>query len=309
MKKIELKETALITGASSGIGLELAREFARQQHSVVLVAPVEEEIRAVARDVQERFGVVAVPIAADLTEPESATEIAASLSDSAHSIGILVNNAGLGQRGRFWEIPIEKDLEMTRLNIEAVLRLTKLFLPPMIARGHGRILNTASVAGFEPGPLLAVFHATKAFVLSWSEALATELEESGVTVTALCPGPVDTDFFPKADMVETRAFQKSDVMAPQDVARAAYEGALKGERVIIPGGANKAQIFARRFTSEATQAKKNEKSYEYVKPEEQKRARGDVEHKANETESAAAEELERRREAQPIPPVVPPPTF
>lgn len=311
MKKLELKETALITGASSGIGLELAREFARQQHSVIVVAPVAEEIRAVARDIQEHFGVVAIAIAADLTEPESATEIAATLADSAHSVGVLVNNAGLGQRGRFWEIPIEKDLEMVRLNVEAALRLTKLFLPPMVSRGHGRILNTVSVAGFEPGPLLAVYHATKAFMLSWSEALATELEESGVTVTALCPGPVDTDFFPKADMVDTKAFQKSSVMAPQEVAVAAYEAAMKGERVIIPGGMNKAQIFARRFTSEEGQAKKNEKYYEYVKPEERKRERGDIERKAAASAAETAQQLERRREleAQPVPPVVPPPTF
>src|SRR5207237_1481032 len=132
----------------------------------------------------------------------------------------------LGQRGKFWENPAERDIAMIRLNVEAVVRLTRLFLPPMLQRQHGRILNTASIAGFEPGPNLAVYHATKAFVLSLSESLATELQDTGVTLTALCPGATDTDFFEKADMVNTRIFQKGNVMAPRDVAEAAYKAAM-----------------------------------------------------------------------------------
>jgi len=193
-------------------------------------------------------------------------------------VEILVNNAGHGHRGKFQDISIEQDLSMVRLNIEAVLRLTKLFLPPMLARKRGRILNTASVAGFEPGPLLAVYHATKAFVLSLSEALATELEKTGVTLTALCPGPTDTDFFPKADMMETRAFQHA--MAPQDVAKAGYNACMEGERIIIPGAMNKVLVGARRILSSDAQAHMNKKFYEELPAEDRKYDRGDMEREA-----------------------------
>src|SRR6187402_495339 len=159
----------------------------------------------------------------------------------------LVNNAGLGQRGNFWETPLERDIQIIRVNVEAPIRLTKRFLPSMVARRHGRILNTASVAGFEPGPLLAVYHASKAFLLSWSEALTTELKDAdtGVSVTTLCPGSVDTDCFPKADMVDTKVFQEGSVMGPQEVAEAGYAALMKDERLIVPGMANKVLVFGR----------------------------------------------------------------
>src|SRR5205814_1214047 len=184
-------ETALITGASSGIGLHLAREFAKHQHPLVLVAPVESELRHVASSLGSEFNIPVTIIAKDLEQENAAHEIFDQISRDGRTIDILVNNAGHGQKGKFWEIPIERDVSIVRLNVEAVLRLTKLFLPPMLARRAGRILNVASIAGFEPGPLLAVYHASKAFVLSWSEALAEELQDTGVTLTALCPGPTD----------------------------------------------------------------------------------------------------------------------
>lgn len=281
-------ETTLITGASSGIGLALAREFARHGHPLAVVAPVESEIRDVAEKLTAEFGVSAHPIAKDLNSESAANEIFDALIDAGISIEILVNNAGLGQRGYFWETPLDRDIEMLRVNIEAGLRLTKRFLPPMIERGRGRILNTASIAGFEPGPLLAVYHASKAFVLSWSEALATELTDAktGVTLTTLCPGPTDTDFFPKADMVETKAFQKASVMGPQAVAEAAYDALMKGERIVVPGAMNKAMVVGRRMMSLSAQAKKNEKLYEEVSPGERQREPGDIE----------SEEAARRRE-------------
>src|SRR5581483_819637 len=169
------------------------------------------------------------------------------------------------------------------------------FLPPMIRRRHGRLMNTASVAAFEPGPLLAVYHASKAFVLSLTEALATELddEDTGVTVTALCPGPTDTDFFPKAGMLNTKAFQKSHVMAPQEVAAIAYRGLMRGDRTIVPGGSNKTLVFTRRFLTEGGQAKKSKKFYEDVKPTNRKRQRGDIERKA--AEKSLAERTGRSR--------------
>jgi short-subunit dehydrogenase len=177
---------------------------------------------------------------------------------------------------------------MVRLNIEAPLRLTKLFIEPMLQRESGRILNTASVAGFEPGPLLNVYHATKAFLLSWSEALSVELEGTGVTVTALCPGPTDTDFFPKAGMVDTRIFQKGSVSVPQDVARAGYEGLMKEELFVVPGGMNKALVAARRILSEGAQAKLNKRFYEEVAVEDgDRRERGDFEKEAAEKANGA----------------------
>ncbi|PTX91772.1 SDR family oxidoreductase [Opitutus sp. ER46] len=271
------KETVLITGASSGIGLALAREFASQGHPLVLTAPVAAELRDVAADVGRSYGVSVRTIAKDFETISASEEIFAELAADRVSIEILVNNAGFGQRGKFWETPLDRDIGMLRVNIEAVVRLTKLFLPGMVKRGHGRILNTASVAGFEPGPMLAVYHATKAFVLSFSEAIATELEDTAVTVTALCPGPVDTDFFPKADMIDTQVFQRGKVAAPAEVAKAAYQALMAGERVIVPGGVNKAMVFPRRFMTESAQAKMNEKMYEDADPAKRKRERGDIE--------------------------------
>ncbi len=273
-------QTTLITGASSGIGLHLAHEFARHGHPLVLVAPVESELEEIAAHMRTAHGVDAHVIAKDLERPEAAQEIFDHLGRSGISTDILVNNAGHGQKGKFWEIPLERDLSMLRLNIEAVVRLTKLFLPLLIVR-KGRILNTASVAGFEPGPGLAVYHATKAFVLSLSESLATELDDTGVTVTALCPGPTDTDFFPKANMTETVAFQKANLMAPQDVASAGYKALMSGTRVVVTGAANKAMVFSRHLIPESAQAMMNEKLYEDVDPEEHQRERGDVERKAS----------------------------
>jgi short-subunit dehydrogenase len=270
-------ETVLITGASSGIGLHLAHEFASHGHPLVLVAPVESELETVAWQVRKDFSVPVRVVAKDLEQPGSAWEIFEELRHASLPVQILVNNAGKGFRGKSWELPLENDLATIWLNIEAPLRLTKLFLPPMIERGSGRILNTASIAGFEPGPMLNVYHASKAFLLSWSEALAVELEGTGVTVTALCPGPTDTDFFPKAHMENVRGFHQGQLMAPQEVARAGYEALMKGEIFIVPGSMNKAMVAARRVLPVATQARMNQKFYEELPPEQQKRQRGDRE--------------------------------
>lgn len=270
----------LITGSSSGIGMHLAHQFAAHGHPLVLVAPVLEELESVARELNAKYGASVRCIAKDLEKPESSQEIFDELQADRVEISMLVNNAGHGYRGTSWEIPLERDISMVRLNIEAALRLTKLFLPTFLAKGQGRILNTASVAGFEPGPLLNVYHATKAFILSWSEALAIELAHTGVTVTALCPGPTDTDFFVKANMIDVMGFQKANVMAPQEVAKAGYEGLMKEELFVVPGAANKTLVAARRLLSETAQAKLNQKFYEEVPPGERKRKRGDIESKA-----------------------------
>lgn len=273
-------DTTLITGASSGIGLHLAHEFAKHGHPLVLVAPQRSELDRLVERLHEEHDIEAHGIAVDLEQPESAQTVFDAVGKLGLEIGVLVNNAGHGFRGKSWELPIEKDLSVLRLNIEAVLRLTKLFLPPMISRGRGHILNTASVAGFEPGPMLNVYHASKAFVLSWSEALATELKDTGVKVTALCPGPTDTDFFPKANMEGVRGFQQGNLMAPQDVAKAAYAGLVAEDLFVVPGIMNKALVAARRVLSQSAQAGMNAKFYEELPPDQRKRRRGDVETEA-----------------------------
>jgi short-subunit dehydrogenase len=284
------KETTLITGASSGIGLHLATEFAKHGHPLIVVAPVESELREISENLNSNFQVESVVIAKDLRDPDAALEIREELGGRA--VEILVNNAGVGQKGKAWEIPLEEDLSTVRLNIEAVLRMNKAFLPAMVAQGKGRILHTASTAGFEPGPGYAVYAASKAFLLSYSEALATELEGTGITVTALCPGPTDTDFFIKADMLQTRAFQEAQLMAPQDVASAAYKALMSGDRVIVPGVVNKAFVFARRFLPESAQAKLQEALVTDVPGRKQKRVRGERERQKNEV--GRPPELSRR---------------
>lgn len=275
-------ETALITGAASGIGLALAHQFAKNGHPLILTSRVESELREVATELTSKYDIKVGIIGADLELPEAPQKIFDAVQRDGVQVDILVNNAGLGYRGKFWEIPLENELSIVRVNIEAVLRLTRLFLPPMVARNQGRLLTTASVAGFEPGPLLALYHASKAFVLSLTEALATELEDTAITVTALCPGPTDTDFFPKADMVDTNAFQTAKVMAPQDVAEIGYRALMKGDRTVVAGGSNKTLVFARRFMTEGGQARMNKKFYEKVKSGKVKRKRGDLEQKAEE---------------------------
>ncbi len=273
-----ITETALITGASSGIGLHLAKEFARHGHPMVLVAPVAAELQEIASELKTTGAPSVRTIAKNLEKSDSPQEIFEELARDLIYIDILVNNAGSAHRGQFWEIDIEDDISVVRLNIEAVLRLTKLFLSAMIERRRGRILNVASVAGFEPGPRMAVYHASKAFVLSFTEALATELADTGVTATALCPGPTDTDFFEKSGTVGTRLFQKTNVMAPQHVAKAGYEALMAGDRVAVPGVANKIIAFSRRLLPEATLAKMTEKLY--VDTTDRTRECGDKERKA-----------------------------
>ncbi len=271
------KETALVTGASSGIGLHLAHEFARRGHPLVIVAPVQSELEHIAVEFKRDHGVEVRVMAKDLEQENSAQEIFDELQSAGVQIDILCNNAGHGFHARWWELPIEKDLSMIRLNIEAVMRLTKLFLPPMVQRNRGRILNTASVAGFMPGPLQATYYATKAFVLSWSEALASELDDTAISVTALCPGVTDTDFFPKGGAEDIKARQSSNVMSPQDVAKEGYNALMDEELFVIPGAANKAMIATRRILPVTTQAKMNKKMNSDVPPGKATHERGEKE--------------------------------
>lgn len=259
-------KTALITGATSGIGLALAHELGKRGYSLVLTGLDPEASHLIAEELANQYKIQTKYVAMNLEDPESPQRLFMGLEQMGTTIDVLVNNAGFGKLGKFWESSIEAQLSMVSVNIEAVLRLTQLFLPRMLHRQNGRILMTASVAGFVPGPNLAVYHATKAFLLSFSEALATELEGTGVTVTALCPGATDTDFFLNAGMLETEIFQKGSLAKPEEVASAAIDGLLKGSRVVVPGALNKTMVFSRRFLSEKALAKSNKKAYQKVSP-------------------------------------------
>lgn len=270
------KETVLITGASSGIGFELAREFAQNGHDLVIVASIEPELLDAARRLSAEYGVNVKAITEDLRREAAADDIFAQVAASGLSVQILVNNAGIGRRGRFWETPLEDDISMIRLNVEAGVRLTKRFLPAMLFNRRGRILNTASLAGFEPGPMMAIYHATRAFMLSWSEALATELKDTGVSLTVLCPGPADTEFLENAGMVDPRLFQEGPVMAPQEIAVTAYKALMEGERMIVPGVINKALVLGSQLLPDAALEKITEKLYDDTDEPARKRQPGEV---------------------------------
>lgn len=269
-------ETVLVTGASKGIGLELARQFAKNNFSVLITATSESELDSAAHDIGPESGSPIRFIAADLLDPDAPEQLHAALEKEGIQVDILVNNAGLGFHGNFAEQPMANDVEMVRVNIEALLRMTKAFLPGMVARKSGRILNTASIAGFMPAPQMAVYHATKAFVLSFTEALAEEVKDSNITVTALCPGATDTEFFSRGDLVDTVAFQKSQVMSPQEVAKGGYEALMSGDRVYVAGGLNKAMVFMRRLMPDSVMVKMTKLFYSDTDPADHKREVGDV---------------------------------
>jgi short-subunit dehydrogenase len=237
---------ALVTGASGGIGEELARILARHGHDLVLVARSADKLAALAERLELDHGILVRVIAKDLARPEAAAELHEALAAEGLAVDVLVNNAGLGLLGKFAEIGIEGDVEMLRLNIEAPTLLTRLLLPSMLERGSGRILNLASTAGFQPGPLMAVYYATKAYVLSFSEALANEVAGTGVTVTALCPGPTETGFSSRAGSEQSRLF-KGPTMDARTVAEIGYAALMAGKPVVIPGLRNRILAFSVRL--------------------------------------------------------------
>jgi len=238
------RQTALITGASSGLGVDFARLFANDGWDVVLTARSEAKLRELAASLK---GVTATVIVADLADPAAPRRIVDELRAKSIRVDALVNNAGLGAAGPFAETDPRKELESMQVNVVALTVLTKLLLPDMIARRSGRILNVASTAAFQPGPLMAVYYATKAYVLSFSEAIAEELRSSGVTVTALCPGPTETGFAAAANMTDTRLFTMRKPAVSAEVARSGYEAMKSGRRVVITGLRNKIMAQSVRF--------------------------------------------------------------
>lgn len=237
-----------MTGASSGIGEELARLLAQDRHDLVLVARTEKKLRVLASDLEGAFGIRVTVVPMDLSRPDGARLVLEEVARLGLEIQILVNNAGFGTYGFFVETDLEKERAMIQVNITAVTELAKGVLPGMRRRGSGKILNLASTAAFQPGPLMAVYYATKAYVLSFSEAIANELAGTGVTVTALCPGPTATDFQNAARVQKTALFTGPLVMDARSVAVAGYRGMQRGRRVVIPGLANKLMIQSVRYS-------------------------------------------------------------
>jgi short-subunit dehydrogenase len=238
--------TALITGASSGIGLELARICAHNGHDVVLVARHEDKLRGLAAELAGR-SVRAHVLAADLAAPGAAAALVARVQALGVDVDVLVNNAGFGLYGRFAETALDTELSMIQLNIVALTELTKRLLPPMVARRSGRIMNVASTAAFFPGPLMAVYYATKAYVLSFSEAIANELQGTGVTVTVLCPGPTESGFQAAASLEESKLVAGKKLPTAREVAQQGYDALMSGRPLVVTGLANKLTALAPRL--------------------------------------------------------------
>jgi hypothetical protein len=254
-------KTALITGASGGIGFELARLLARYSYDLVLVARNEAKLQEIAAELREKHGAEVTVLAKDLARPGTPGEIYDALSQ--HRIDVLINNAGFGTYGAFSESDAQKELDLLQVNVVALTHLTKLFLPPMLARRDGKILNVASTAAFQPGPLMAVYYASKAYVLSLSEALFNECEGSGVTVTALCPGPTQSGFQERAAMTESKLVQGA-LMDSATVAAQGYAALQQGRRRVVTGRQNQAWALAAKLLPTAITLKLVRRAQERV---------------------------------------------
>src|SRR5512144_3051321 len=239
--------TALVTGASSGIGREIAWLAAKDRHDVVLVGRRKERLELFAGELASRFGVAADVVIADISEPGSAARIFAA-AEKRPPVEVLVNAAGLGVHGFFWKTPIEQERNTILVNVLGLTELTKLCVTGMVERRRGRVLNVASTAAFQPGPLMAVYYATKAYVLSFTEALAEELRGTGVTATALCPGPTASGFQARAAMEDSKLVHGKKLPTAAKVAAFGVKAMQRGDVVAVPGFQNKMFAASVRFT-------------------------------------------------------------
>ena len=241
--------TCLVTGASSGIGTDFARELAARGHGVTLVARREERLREVAEELSGRYGVRAETVRCDLGDADDRSGMVAEVDRRGLQVEVLVNNAGFGTGGRFQRLELERELQMVRLNIEAVVHLCGLYGPKMVDRGRGAILNVGSTTAFQPLPRQATYSASKAFVLNFSQALTADLHGTGVTVTCLCPGVTETEFFEVAGVTEqAAAVPRFAVMSAEDTARAGIKGLERGRMTVVPGAFNVASAIGGRIT-------------------------------------------------------------
>lgn len=236
----------LLTGASSGIGLEIAKILANKKHNLIIVARSIDKLQSLKNELKQKHDIDIVVIQKDLAQPGSAQELYSEIKEKNLSVDTLINNAGFSQQDAFKDIPLNREQDMMQLNMITLVELTKLFLPNMLEQKQGRILNVASTAAYLPGPYMAVYYASKAFVRNFSEAIATELQGTGVTVTALCPGITETGFQKEAGAQHlTRG--GAPVVDAAEVARQAIEGMEKGKRIVIPGILNQFMVFLFRF--------------------------------------------------------------
>ncbi|QFT87631.1 D-beta-hydroxybutyrate dehydrogenase [Bacillus sp. THAF10] len=244
-----MTKTALITGASSGLGYEFVKLFANDGYNLVVIARNEEKLQ----EIKTKYPHINVTvISKDLSEPNAINEIMTEINNQFITVDVLVNNAGFGLLGSFEDLSIEQQLNMIQLNVSSLTELTYRLLPDLKKSKSGKILNVASTAAFQPGPNMAVYYATKAFVLSFSEALAEELKEHSITVTTLCPGATKTNFSSIAKVENTKMF--SNAMSSDVVAKQGYQALMQGKRVVITGGLNKVGALAAKFLPRRTAA-------------------------------------------------------
>jgi short-subunit dehydrogenase len=237
-------KTALVTGASIGIGYELAKLFARDGYDLILVSRDKDKLDAVAAELEASHKCRVAVLAKDLTVPRAPDEIYEQLQQNSVDLDVLVNNAGVGGIGAFHKDDTQRWLDMIQLNVTSLVHLTRLVLPGMVERGRGRVLNVASTAAFQPGPFMATYYATKAFVLSFSEAIDTELKGTGVSVTTVCPGPTRTEFQRRAGMKESKLAKGGVIMDAATVARIGYDAMMKNKRTVVTGTKNRVAAFA-----------------------------------------------------------------
>jgi uncharacterized protein len=239
--------TAVITGASVGIGRAFAQICARDKFDLVLIARSQAQLDSLAAELRQNTGRTVLTISQDLAEPGAADKVFQEVNRSGLSVDVLINNAAFGLLGRFWEVDRHKQLQMIQLNIAALTDLTRLFLPLFIEQRRGRILNVASTAAFQPGPLMSVYYASKAYVVSFSQAIHNEARFYGVTVTCLCPGPTKTEFAQRAGMNATRLFAGKMSMSAERVAEIGYRAMKRGKPLVIAGRLNALGAFLTRF--------------------------------------------------------------
>ena len=288
-------KTVLITGASSGIGYELARCFAREHFHIIMVAHHQQKLREASERLEEEFQHVTIDtIASDLTRDNAPDKLFAEVQQRGWQVEVLVNNAGFGEYGPFSESDLQKELAMIHLNVISLVHLTKLFLPGMLSRNAGRILQLGSVASFMPAPLQSVYGATKAFILSFSEALQEELKDTGVTVTVLSPPATDTNFFKVAGAQNSKMAQ-GNLATAEEVAKSGFEALMKGDARAIPTLKAKAEVAASNILPDSVMASAMHKQSEEVKPKRGSRAKKETPVNITPAEANPAETPSKKR--------------
>jgi short-subunit dehydrogenase len=250
---------ALVTGGTSGIGYELVKLLAKDGYNLVVVARTERDLIQLSNEVKQQYGVEVITIAKDLFNIENAFELHNEVKTKNIEVEILINDAGQGQYGEFTDTDIRRELDIINLNISSLVVLTKLFLQDMVARGSGKIMNLSSIASKTPGPWQSVYHGTKAFVQSFTEAIRSEVKDSGVTVTALLPGATATDFFNKADMQESKIVKEGKLDDAAKVASDGYKALMSGDDMVVSGIKNKIQVAMGNVTPDSALADKMKK--------------------------------------------------